>query len=328
MTIVYHLFLYTGILGSTIQPTFQLILNILYTILTFCALVIPFCFSAFYFTDNRYILCMYILVVYSVYFSSIQYFKRKQDKLLFSNFEQECTSSQITMLKVNYFLFHLVGTYCLFGIPVSLYMANSISSIQLSLACIVGLFWFSFYSICCAFYTYVLMFCYGQTSIIKNWLKGLKRGTYPTDIESILQLYQHNYKISKSFRGLWQTTLLIIFSLLGFRIPFGFILVVYGNVYWEIPLLLFYIYAFLQLSVGVCQLNAQNEYFQIYFIKHPHIIQKRDQVDTLIEYNKIRTLGISVYGFHPTFKHLIGLVLLIVNIAIPIGLSFLISNLK
>lgn len=84
----------------------------------------------------------------------------------------------------------------------------------------------------------------------------------------------------------------------------------------------------MQLAIAVCELNEKNAYFQVYFKKHPTILQHKEEVDKLIEYNTIRTLGISVYGFHPTFKHLLGLIIIIVNIAMPVGLSFLLSNLK
>ena len=97
---------------------------------------------------------------------------------------------------------------------------------------------------------------------------------------------------------------------------------------WFSHSILFYIIMFLQLSIAICGLNAVNDYFQIYFKKHPDIIQNKQDVEELIEYNKIRTLGISIYGFHPSFKHLLGMVLLVVNVAMPVGLSFLISNLK
>ena len=122
--------------------------------------------------------------------------------------------------------------------------------------------------------------------------------------------------------------MIITMSMIGFRIPFSFILLTYANVYWEAPLLLFYIIMFLQMSIAICGLNAVNDYFQIYFKKHPDIIQNKQDVEELIEYNKIRTLGISIYGFHPSFKHLLGMVLLVVNVAMPVGLSFLISSLK
>jgi len=327
MTIIHNLFLYTGITGSTTYPEFQLGINVLYTILSLCALIIPFCFSNFYFTDNRYILCGYISIVYSVYLSCVKYFKMKLDKFSFSTFEQECTESQTRMLHINVFLFLLSGVYCLLGIPISLYLTG-VNTLQLCLSILIGCFWFCFYAVCCSFHTYLIMFCYGQTTVIKKWLKGLKRGTFPTEWDSILQMYSHYYKTSKLFQQLWNNVLLITFCSLSFRIPFGFILIVYANVYWEIPLFLFYLYAILQLSVSVCTLNAQNEYFQTYFIKHPHIIQDKEKVEMLLEYNKIRTLGIRVYGFQPLFKHLLGVGLLIVNVAIPIGLSFLISSLK
>lgn len=328
MNIVFNLFLYTGILGSTICPEFQLGMNILYTCLSLCAVVVPFLFDKFYFTDNRYILCAYITTAYCVYASCVHYFRKKMDKLLFSNFEQECTPSQLSQIKITIGLFLTVGIYCLIGIPVSLYFTQGVSTVQVGLASLVGCYWLFFYTVCCTFYTYILMFCLGQTSILKNWLKGLKRGKYPTDKDSIYQLYNHNYKVSKAFRGLWERTMIITMSMIGFRIPFSFILLTYANVYWEAPLLLFYIIMFLQLSIAICGLNAVNDYFQIYFKKHPDIIQNKQDVDELIEYNKIRTLGISIYGFHPSFKHLLGMVLLVVNVAMPVGLSFLISSLK
>lgn len=165
MAIVYNLFLYTGILGTTLSPEFQLAMNIIYTLLSMCALIIPFCFSKFYFTDNRYILCSYIITVYCVYISCVNYFRKKMDKLLFSNFEQECTNIHLFQLKTTICMFFTIGVYCFIGIPVSLYFTEEITTLQLCLACVVGCFWFLFYIICCAFYTYILLFCLGQSTV-------------------------------------------------------------------------------------------------------------------------------------------------------------------
>ena len=325
--LIYNLFRYTGMIGSTINHTFQLILNIIFTILSFIAMVVPFFIKNFYFTDNRFILCGYIVIIYLNYLSCIKYFKQKEDKLLYSNLEFDLNSSQKFMIKLTCCLFIIIGLYIQIGIPVSLIIYSELTLIEKCLTSIVGFYWLCFYIVCATFFLYINMYCMGQTTVIKNWLKGLKRGTYPTDIDSIYQMYRHHYHMSKSFKTTWNSVLLTTFFIISFRLPFSFILVIYANFYFEIPFLLFFIFCWFQLIIPICQLNQQNEYFKIYFIKHKNIIVDKKQIDELIEYNSIRMLGISFYGFTLKFSHVLSVVVLLINFVLPIFLSFVVMSL-
>ena len=330
MKIIYYLFQYTGLTGSTKNPTYQIIINSLYTFLTFYAICIPFIVPNLYGIDSKIILAFYILIVYFVYITTVQYFKTTKDNVICLSFENDCTSSQLCKLKFAIGFFITMGFYCLIGIPINFYFyiikQNPDEIKNIIYAIWLGIFWLCFYFVCCSFFSYIIMFCMGQTTVIKKWLKGLKKKTIAYDIDSIYQMYKHFYKTSKLFNKIWINTILLMFVVISFRIPISFVLVSYANFYFEIVLLLFNIYAWFQLLIPICELNQQNECFQTYFYKHPNIIQNRQLIDEIVQYNSIRMLGLNIYGFIPKFSHLLSVVIILLNVVIPVFASFLISK--
>ncbi len=321
--IIESLFLYTGLTGSTINPILQKILNTWYTILSLSACIIPFLFKNFYPTDNNYILLFNIVVVYIVYISCVNYFKLKDDNLSYSNFEKECTENQKKSLRLITMSFIIIALYCQICIPISLKVSNDTTTIQILASILIGHYWLFFYMICCSIFLYINVYCMGQTTVIRNWMKGLKRRTQPTDIDSIYQMYNHFYKTTKRFNQNWINVVLITFCMLSFRIPISFVLVVYKKFTFEIILLIFYIYAWFQLLIPICELNKLNDFFKTYFYKHDIIDNKF--IEPLLKYNEIRTLGISFYGFMPSYKHIMSVVIIVSNVIIPTFISFILD---
>jgi hypothetical protein len=320
-----RLFLLTGITGSTTNSKSQFIKNAGFTLFSFYASIIPFIAPNVYQTDNRYILTLYILTVYSVYISCVKYFKQKNDKILYVNFEHECTHGQQLWIKLTVAMFTLSGLYCQLGIPLGLVGIN-VSGNLLIFSALLGTYWLQFYLVCCAVFIYINVYCFGQYTIIKKWLKGLKHGTHVRDLDSLYQMYNHYYKSSKLFRKLWINIVLITFCMITFRIPMSFILLVYSKFYFEAVLLVFNLYAWVSLLVPVCSLNEINSVIKTYFYKHPGIIDKTEEIEKFIKYSELRPLGITVYGFTPNFTHMLTVVILVTNVIVPVFLSFIIAS--
>jgi hypothetical protein len=321
------MFLLSGIIGSTIRPKTHFIQVAMFTLFSVYACIIPFIFPNVYATDNRFILACYIITVYLVYISCVKYFKLKNDKILYVNLENECTSSQILWLKITIILFIICGIYCQLGIPLGL--VGSSSSEYLVLATVLlGFYWLQFYIVCCSIFIYINTYCFGQYSVIKNWLKGLKRGTHPKDLDSMYQMYSHFYNTGKYFRKLWINIILITFCIITFRIPISFILLVYSKFYFESVLLVFNVYAWFTLLIPICNLNEINSMIKFYFYKHPHIIESTENIEKFIKFSELKPLGLIFYGFTLKFNHLLTIVIVVLNVIVPVFLSFLIGSVQ
>ena len=55
---------------------------------------------------------------------------------------------------------------------------------------------------------------------------------------------------------------------------------------------------------------------------------KKEDIEYLIQYNKFRSLGISIYGFMPKYTHILSIVIIVCNIILPTVISFVISGLS
>ena len=318
------LFLLTGITGSVVNSKTQFIKNAGFTLFSFYACIVPFIVPNVYQTDNRYILALYILTVYCVYISCVKYFKQKNDKILYISLDHECEYHQQMWMKLTTALFIVCGVYCQLGLPLGL-VGIGVHGHVVWLSALLGFYWLQFYLVCCAVFVYINMYCFGQYTVIKNWLKGLKRATHPRDMESIYQMYAHFYKSGKIFRKLWINIVLITFCMITFRIPMSFILLVYSKFYFESVLLVFNIYSWMTLLIPICNLNEINSIVKTYFYKHHGIIDKHEDIERFIKYTELRPLGLTVYGFTLNFTHMLTIVMLVTNVIVPVFLSFIIG---
>jgi hypothetical protein len=323
------LFQLTGVIPVDSLPLLQPFLNILYTLLSISTIIINFKFPTIYKVDNMFILSTYICIVWYVYISCVIWFRAKKERSeALLTYENELSSQHITRLKYIMALFGLIGLYCLISIPITSHIYNPGMPIYFT-ACtfLSSIFWCYFYAVCCGFYSYIVCFAMGQTSSIRAWCKGLKKGTQQRTLQSILEQYTIYYKHSKQFRKLWTNVLVLTFCLLTFRIPISFILLVYNEAYYELVLLIFYIYAWVQLVLPICECNEQHGFFLTYFHKHTFILEK-DDVEDILQYASMRMLGIQLYGFIPLYKHLFSVIMVLCNIALPIIVGMLLRNLK
>ncbi len=309
---------------------YQPIVNYSFLLLSLYSGIVPFFFKEFYFNDNKFMLLTYNVVVLSVYFNCVNYFKNKSNIELEVNFENECSESQKCRLRTTFGIFCIMAIYLTVGIPLSTNLAISTEgSVFLKISSvIVGLYWGAFTMICSAYYLYINAYCMGMTSIIKVWLKGMKRLDYPTDTYLIFQVYKKFYKMCKGFRKRWNNILCLTIMIITFRLPFSFILVFYNTLYWEAPLLLFHVYNWIYLVIPMCEVNEQNNEISRYFYKHRHIVKDKDDIEEIIKYNSINPLGINIYGLIPKYTHLVSIIFVFVNVLIPAFIAFLTDTLK
>jgi len=325
MHLIPILFRYTGITGSTVNSNMQMALNILYTLLSAFTIVVMFIYPQMFQNDQLVILSIYIAIVWCVYMSCVRYFIQKRDIILLAHYEAELSTEHLATIKHITIAFLLIGAYCLVGIPCT----NRNEDLPVVICSVIaGIFFMQFYGICCGFYVYMITFAMGQTDTIRSWLKGLKKRTVSNELGGIYDQYRILYKSSKQFRKLWVNVLLTTFCLLTFRIPISFVLLVYNKFYFEGVMLLFFLLAWINLVLPICELNEQNEFFRNYFIKHPFIIDNKTEINDLVEYNTVRPLGISIYGFTPMYKHLVSVLLIMCNVALPLFFSGLLMSFK
>jgi hypothetical protein len=334
MSFVNNIFEYTGITEEKTHSSelknkyYQPIINYIYLFLSLYAGIVPFFFKKFYFNDNKFILLTYIVIVCSVYFSCVKYFKNK-DEIEFISFVNECTDKQKCRIRTTFIIFCLMSIYLTVGIPLSTILTvPGISSFQIVSSVIVGIFWGCFTMVCCAFYLYINAYCMGMTCIIKTWLKGMKRLDYPTDLYLIFQVYKKFYKLCKAFKINWNNIVCLIFMIITFRIPFSFILVFYNEIYWEAPLLAFHFYNWIYFVLPICEVNSQNDELTTYFYKHSHIIADKTNIEEIVKYNSINPLGINIFGFMPKYTHLVSIAFIFSNVLVPLFIGFLTDTLK
>lgn len=139
----------------------------------------------------------------------------------------------------------------------------------------------------------------------------------PYTFQELYVDYDIYYRVCRKLTKWWAMLIACTFTFITFRIPMSILLIFRRGSLAEIPIFLLLIIIWSWMLYLICYLNEENRHFRELFYKY-RITNEKETIDMFIEINRIKPLGLNLFGVVFTFEYTSQVVLLVFNVILPV----------